>query len=137
MMTYEFPNPDHDPWLDKYNELVKKVKAVEIDFSKFPEVIIESTKSNGKTRKVGLGKHHIIPRSIRPELTKDPGNIIEIPFSIHMDLHYFLWKANPEYARQLWFGCVFGRKHHLWDLPDPNEYDLLKSDLKSKKPNIH
>lgn len=118
-----FPNPSNNKWICKYNELV------------------ESIVSGKKTFLDGswLGKHHIIPKSIAPELEKDPSNLVTLPFAEHMDLHYFLWKADPKYASQLWFGCVYGRKHKLWDLPGgKTEYKQLKKDLRlSRKRKQH
>lgn len=110
-----FPNLDNNAWLEKYNSLVKSIMSGD-------KVFAEGS---------WLGKHHIIPKSIAPELEKDPSNIVVLPFAEHMDLHYFLWKADPSYASQLWFGCVYGRKHKLWDLPGgDDEYAQLKKDLK-------
>ena len=126
-----FPNPTNSSWIEKYNRLVSDVKSGKLTFESFTPIVV-----NG--RKVGLGKHHIIPKSIAPELVKDPDNLVELPFKEHMDLHYFLWKADPAYARQLWFGCAFGRKHHLWDLPGGDaEYEELKKSLKSKRTIEH
>lgn len=113
-----FPNPSANEWLDKYNALIESIESGKIVFP-------EGT---------WLGKHHIIPKSIAPELLKDPENLVTLPFAEHMDLHYFLWKADPAYARQLWFGAVYGRKHKLWDLPGGDaEYEQLKRDLALRK----
>lgn len=110
-----FPNPDGNTWIDKYNTIVKNIKLGKMHF---PEG-------------AWIGKHHVIPKSISPELAKDEDNLIELPFAEHMYLHYCLWKANPSYASQLWFGCVYGRKHKLWDLPGgEEEYAQLKKDLR-------
>ena len=109
-----FPNPNNDEWIIKYNDRVESIKLGKVCF---PE-------------NAWIGKHHIIPKSIAPELEKVEDNIVELPFAEHMDLHYFLWKADPSYASQLWFGCVYGRKHKLWDLPGgEEEYIQLKKDL--------
>ena len=122
-----FPNSSNNIWLRRYNDLISNIKAGKMSFQDYAPFIV-----NG--RKIGLGKHHIIPKSIAPELTKDLDNIVELPFKEHMDLHYFLWKADQVYARQLWFGCTFGRKHHIWDLPGGNaEYEELKKSLKTKQ----
>lgn len=128
---YRFPNPDNNEWINKYNELVAKVESGEIVFEQ--NVVSEQNGEAGRIDKLVKGKttlHHIIPRSISPELTKDKNNHIYVPFKEHMDLHYYLWKADKSYARQLWFGCVFGRKHGLWNLPNGDEeYEQLKKDL--------
>ena len=123
-----FPNPKHNTWLSRYNKLVSDIKSGKLTFESYVPIEV-----NG--RKMRLGKHHIIPRSIAPELAKDTDNIVELPFKEHMDLHYFLWKADQSYARQLWFGCVFGRKHHIWDIPGGEvEYEELKKSLRKKCP---
>ena len=130
MKYYLFPNPKKNPWIEKYNSLVSDIKEgkrifTEEDLQRGSEIKI------GSRNVCGLGKHHVIPKSLRPDLVKDPANIVELPFKEHMDLHYFLWKADNKYGRQLWFGCVFGRKHGLWDLPGgEEEYEELKKCLR-------
>lgn len=120
---YRFPNPTNNEWIDKYNQLIDDVEAGKLVFE-----CVE-----GKRNK-GLSLHHILPRSIYPELTKDPNNHIYLPFKEHIDLHYYMWKADKKWAHQLWFGCVYGRKHDLWDLPGgEEEYVQLKNDLKKKQ----
>ena len=114
--TFLFPNENNNEWIDKYNTLVLDVKAGRYDF--------------GDTK---LSLHHIIPRSIAPELTKDKANFVYVPIVEHMMLHYYLWKADSSYGRQLWFGCVWCRKNKLWDLPGGDtEYEELKKSLKRK-----
>lgn len=101
-----------DPWMKKYNLLIEQAEA-------------------GKTFKGKLTLHHIIPRSVAPELANDKENWIWLPFKEHIDMHYWLWKHSKKFASQLWFGCVYGRKHGLWDLPGgEEEYEQLKQDLK-------
>ena len=114
-----FENPNDNEWINKYNKLIEEVELGERVFS------------NKETLKEGkLGLHHIIPRSISPELTEDKNNHIYLPFKEHMDMHYWLWKFDPKYAPQLWFGCVYGRKNGLWDLPGGDEeYEQLKKDV--------
>ncbi len=134
-MVYLFPNDDNNFWINKYNDLVIKIKS--------QESIIKEKKKNQKKRndKFGgnylaenIGIHHIIPKSLRPDLVKNKNNFLYVSFTNHMLLHYYLWKANPIYASQLWFGCVYGRKHKLWDLPNGEEdYKQLKEDLKLNK----
>ena len=122
-----FANPNNNEWLILYNELINEVEKGIKTF------ISGATVETGK-----LGVHHIIPRSIRPDLTDDTENHIYLPFKEHMDMHYWLWKFDPSYAPQLWFGCVYGRKHGLWDLPGgEEEYKQLKKDVAKyrKKPN--
>ena len=115
-----FENPNNNEWLIKYNKLIEDVELGVRVFSD-KETLVE-----GK-----LTLHHIIPRSVSPELTNNKENHIYLPFKEHMDLHYWLWKFDPSYAPQLWFGCVYGRKNGLWDLPGGDEeYEKLKEDVK-------
>lgn len=125
-----FDNPNNNEWIDKYNKLIEDVELGVRVFSNNKE-----TWEEGK-----LSLHHIIPRSINPDLTDDTDNHIYLPFKEHMDLHYWLWKYDPKYAPQLWFGCVYGRKNGLWNLPGGDEeYEQLKKDVakyrKKKKKN--
>ena len=115
-----FDNPNNDEWLNKYNKLVEDVELGVKSFSD------KETLEEGK-----LGLHHIIPRSVSPELKDNKENHIYLPFKEHMDMHYWLWRYDPKYAPQLWFGCVYGRKNGLWDLPGGDiEYEKLKEDVK-------
>ena len=132
---YRFPNPTNNEWLDKYNKLIEQVESGAMVFES--NVVSDKKGEEGRLDKIRKGKttlHHIIPRSIAPELTTDKNNHIWLPFQEHMNLHYYLWKADKSYAKQLWFGCVFGRKHGLWNLPGGDEeYEQLKLDLKKQK----
>lgn len=110
-------NEHPSEWLDAYNKLVEAIMSREIRFE------LEN-----------LSMHHIVPRSLAPELDKVMVNHINLPFNYHMDLHYYLYRHDPAYAAQLWFGCTYGRKHKLWDLPGGDEeYKQLKEDLSTWK----
>ena len=112
---YVIKDDEHpSEWLDKYNQLVS-------------DIMIRKYKIDSSQK---LGLHHIVPRSLAPELEKAKENHIWLPFQEHMDLHYFLWRHDSAYAAQLWFGCVYGRKHKMWDLPGSDEeLKQLKEDL--------
>lgn len=129
-MKYKFPNTSNNEWIDKYNELIEDVTPYEkerlliLKDKYIPESMLKGPVDGP------ISAHHIIPRSLHPELTKVKDNIIYVTFSEHMNLHYYLWKADSKYASQLWFGCVYGRKHNLWDLPGgEDEYKILKRDV--------
>lgn len=110
-----FDDGHTDSWIEKYNLLIEEVEV-------------------GKTFSEKLTKHHIIPKKIDPSLADDKENWIWLPFKEHMDMHYWLWKHDKRFARHLWFGCVYGRKHKLWDLPGgEEEYEQLKRDLRRKE----
>lgn len=129
-MKYKFPNDTNNEWIHKYNELIEDVEPYEKE-----RLLVIKDKNISESMLKGpldgpVGVHHIIPRSLHPELTKARENLIYVTFSEHMTLHYYLWKADPKYSMQLWFGCVYGRKHKLWDLPNgEEEYKLLKRDV--------
>lgn len=40
--------------------------------------------------------HHIIPKSIAPELEKEPSNIVSLTAQEHFRAHYFLWQMYKE-----------------------------------------
>ena len=67
------PKPKHPRYLARYIALIKSM--VTKDFEGYVE------------------KHHILPRSMFPDLAKDPSNIIAVPARVHFILHYLLWKA--------------------------------------------
>lgn len=104
-------------WLGKYNGMILEIKEGTYPF---PD-------------DVKLSKHHIVPKSIAPELENSKENFVYLPIPDHMMLHYYLWKFDPAFGRQLWFGCVWCRKNGIWDLPSGNEeYEELKKSLKKK-----
>ena len=112
MRLIQFPNESKSKWIDKYNELMLRSEMHDFEGQK-------------------LTLHHIIPRSIDPSLKDVRENWAFLPFKEHMDAHYYLWKYDKNYASQLWFGCVYGRKHNLWNLPGGEaEYSELKRDVR-------
>lgn len=129
-----FPNPNNNEWIDKYNILAKTIKDKE-DFYK--EYKKRQPKRNDKERNVTkdfVTIHHIIPKKIEMKLVKNKENLLYVPFDLHCMLHYYLWKADKQYANHLWFICIAGRKLGIWDLPGgEDEYEQLKKDLKNKR----
>lgn len=131
-MKYHFPNPDGNEWISKYNELVDMIANDEAYWKEYKKT---QPKRNDKDPNVWKNSkavtiHHIIPKKINPELVKDPNNLLFVPFKEHCDLHYFLWRTNPEYAAHLWWIALAGRKLCLWDLPNGEpEYRQLSKDL--------
>lgn len=140
-----FPNPDNNAWISRYNQLIEDVESGKLIFNFIP---IDKTKfsdresyriANARAGKLTL--HHIIPKKIDPSLEKCKENFIYVPFKEHMDLHYYLWKADKRYAPHLRFGAAFGRKYGLWDFPGgDSEYEQMKLDCieykKKKKSTI-
>lgn len=108
IIIYQFPNPQNNEWINKYNEKVREIKSQEeINKEKRRQ---QSKRDEGTYTAEHIGIHHILPKSINPEYKKDKNNFLYVSFKDHMDLHYYLWKADPKYARQLWFGCVGNEK---------------------------
>lgn len=130
-MKYHFPNPDNNEWIDKYNKLVAEIAAKE-DYYK--EYKAHQTKRDDKHWENytldHVGVHHIIPKKVDMSLMKDKDNLLYVPFGKHLDLHYFLWKADPKYGAHLWFIAIAARKMKLWDLPGgEQEYKQLSKDI--------
>lgn len=117
MKLLRFRPLEHNEWLDRYNAVIEKAES-----------------SDGMT-KISEGHddfltlHHIIPRSIQPELKDDKRNHVYLSFYDHAMMHYYLWRYDARYAPQLWFIAVYGRKYGLWDFPDEDMYEQLKKDV--------
>jgi hypothetical protein len=132
-MVYLFPNDSNNSWITKYNNLVIKIKKQEDYWKEYKKT---QPKRNDKDpdcwkNSKSVTIHHIIPKSLRPDLVKNKDNLLFVPFKEHCILHYYLWKADPIYASQLWWICIAGRKMNIWDLPGGEEdYKQLKEDLK-------
>ena len=124
-----FPNPDNNPWIDKYNKLVLEVKSHEEE----NKILIKTQpkrKSGPLTEDYTgdrIGIHHIIPKKINPELQNNKDNWLYVNFIDHCNLHYYLWKSNPDYAPHLQFIAYAGRKMKLWNMSD-DEWKQLNKD---------
>ena len=119
-MEYAFPDSTSSEWIAEYNSEVKAFKSRQLHED-----------ANADWSRGEHGIHHVLPRSRWPELADDEDNKVYVTFQEHMHLHWLLWKADPSWASALWFGCVYGRKHKLWNLPGgEEEYEQLKRDLK-------
>ena len=131
MKCYLFPNDSNNEWISKYNKLVLEVKAKEAENKEHKK---NQPKRNDKDLDSypidNIGIHHIIPKKIDPSLEKDKDNLLYVSLEDHINLHYYLWKANKEYSLHLWFIYVFARKHNLWTLPGgEEEFSELKKDV--------
>lgn len=58
--------------------------------------LIEFRKNNPPEEGAYIEHHHIIPKSIAPELEKDPSNIVALTGKEHLKAHYFLALAMKE-----------------------------------------
>lgn len=126
-----FPNFDNNPWIDKYNELVKEIKSKESYYKAYKKSQPKRNDKEGCIDKDFVTIHHIIPKKVSMDLVKNKDNLLYVPFDLHCLLHYYLWKSDRKYATHLWFICIAGRKYGIWDLPNgEDDYNQLKEDLK-------
>lgn len=79
------PEPKHQRYLIRYITLIKSMSTKE--FVGYTE------------------KHHILPKSMFPNLAKEKWNILSIPARVHFILHYLLWKAYRD--RKTWNAFKF------------------------------
>ena len=131
-----FPNFENNPWINKYNELVTKIKSNETYYKYIKEIQPKRNDKECTVTKDFVTIHHIIPKKVEMGLVKNKENLLYVPFDLHCMLHYYLWKANPQYANHLWFICIAGRKMGIWDLPGgEDDYEQLKKDVGKYKKN--
>lgn len=129
----QFPNPTNNEWINKYNALVIKIKSEEAHWKAYKKTQPKRNDKNPDCWKNSEAVliHHIIPKSINASLIKENSNLLYVPFNEHITLHYYLWKANPAFAKQLWWIYIAGRKLKRWELPGgEEEFKQLKMDLK-------
>ena len=127
MKLYRFNNSKNDEWLNKYNEVIRRYETGQ----KCSIHECSQFSGDGVFDSHHLTLHHIIPRSVDISLKNDKRNHIYLNFYDHAMMHYYLWKHDSKYAKQLWFMATYGRKHNLWDFPEGDkEYNLLKQHLR-------
>ena len=131
MSKYHFPNPENNEWLNKYNSLVDEVASMEDDYKDYKK---KQPKRNDKDpsswTENSVGIHHIVPKKIDPDLKNNKDNLLYITFRDHCWLHYYLWRADPQYAKHFWFLLQAARKMGIWSLPGgEEEYEQIKSDV--------
>lgn len=133
---FQFPNFDNNPWITKYNELVREIKSNESYYKMIKETQPKRNDKESTVTKDFVTIHHIIPKKVDMGLVKNKDNLLYVPFDLHCMLHYYLWKADSKYANHLWFICIAGRKMGIWDLPGGEEdYEQLKRDVGKYKKN--
>jgi hypothetical protein len=130
-MKYSFPNPGGNVWIDKYNALVDEVAKNEDHYKEMKKTQPKRDDKNpsawsGKS----IGIHHIIPKKINPDLTRDKNNLLYVTIEEHCWLHYYLWRADSQYAKHFWFLLQAVRKWGWWTLPGGEaEYEEIKKDV--------
>lgn len=138
-MIKEFPNDDYCPneWIIKYNKLVFEIKAKEDFYKEYKKTQPKRNDKEKKYDKNNVGIHHIIPKSLRPDLVKNPDNLLYVPFDKHILLHYYLWKADYRYANQLKFIAAAARSWNICELPGGEEtwLQICKDSVRIRKEN--
>lgn len=130
-MKYLFPNPQNNSWIDKYNNLVLEVEKHEQENKIFMKTQPKRNDQDpGSWSPQSIGIHHIIPKKIDPSLKNDRNNWLYVNFFDHCTLHYYLWKADPQYAPYLMFIAYAGRKWGFWDMPGGEaEWEELRKNI--------
>lgn len=118
---YTFPNPDNNPWIDKYNALVLEVAKHEAENIQKKKTQPKRDDKNPLWYSTAIGIHHIIPKKVDMSLVKDKRNLLYIGIADHCTLHYYLWRANPDYAPHLAFIGRAGEKFDWWHMPGGQE----------------
>ena len=113
-----FPNHNNNPWIKKYNELVLEVKSHEEENILKKKNQPKRDDNNPSWNGDSITIHHIIPKKIDMSLVNDKDNLLYISLDDHCKLHYYLWKANPDYAPHLQFIGYAGRKLGKWNMSD-------------------
>lgn len=136
-MKYLFPNPQNNSWIDKYNNLVLEVEKHEQENKIFMKIQPKRNDQDpGSWSPQSIGIHHIIPKKIDSSLKNDRNNWLYVNFFDHCTLHYYLWKADPQYAPYLMFIAYAGRKMGLWDMPGgEDEWEELRKDISEIRKN--
>ncbi len=74
----------------------------------------------------GFECHHIVPKSWKPEWSKEPDNLLKVPAKAHYVIHHLMWKAFPDsisMCRSFWF---FAKKRKI----TAKVYEKIKNNLK-------
>lgn len=64
------------------------------------------TKKSAKEQGIGGQMHHIIPKSVAPELTKEKSNIVFLTYEEHYNVHRILAEANPNDYIAIAWSCM-------------------------------
>ena len=78
-------------------------------------------------------KHHILPKSLYPDLVNDKKNIVRLSAFEHFKAHYYLWKyyqlelKNKRYASSMCYAIIKMHKHII---------DILKTNVSEKQLNV-
>lgn len=136
-MKYLFPNPQNNSWIDEYNNLVLEVEKHEQENKIFMKTQPKRNDQDpGSWSPQSIGIHHIIPKKIDSSLKNDRNNWLYVNFFDHCTLHYYLWKADPQYAPHLMFIAYAGRKMGLWNMPGGEvEWEELRKDISEVRKN--
>ena len=73
----------------------------------------------------GFESHHIVPKSWKPEWSKEPNNLLKVPSKAHYIIHHLMWKAFPKdvpMQRSFWY--FVGKKN-----VSAKTYSILKQQI--------
>ncbi len=73
----------------------------------------------------GYERHHIVPRSWKPEWIKEPNNLLKVPSKAHYVIHHLMWKAFPKDFAMKWAFLFFIGKQST----TAKVYENLKNNL--------
>lgn len=76
----------------------------------------------------GFECHHIVPKSWKPEWSKESNNILKVPAKAHYIIHHLMWKAFPNsisMSQSFWIICHRHQKQKITS----RIYENLKTNL--------
>ena len=109
-MIEQLPQPKSLIYLNRYIKLVQYSQTQQFD---------------GYTE-----KHHILPRSMFPQHTKDKNNIVIVTARIHFLLHYMLWKAYRNHKTWNAFKFMNSMSNNHKRYFNSRLYQTLRSEMK-------
>lgn len=110
----------------------------------YPEeylTIIETASRRGLTKKsaeeqdIGVHGHHIIPKSVAPELANEKSNIVFLTYEEHYTAHKILAEANPDDPIAYAWNCmkINEKTKQFFSAEDYAEAMRLQSDLNKNR----
>lgn len=79
-------------------------------------------------RTKGFERHHIVPKSWKPEWEFETNNLLKVPIKAHYVIHHLMWKAFPfdlAMQRAFYMFCTSKRKQKITS----KIYNSVKSNL--------
>ena len=115
IMKNKFPIPKNYHYFDRYIKIVEH-------FSKNPQ------------QEGYVEKHHIIPKSLKPEYAKETWNLVAVSGRVHFILHYLLWMAYRDHKTWNAFKFMVSKNPYQNRYFNSRLYESLKkSSMKNTK----